>query len=207
MKSTRDRIMQTLLNNSRSTIHELAVAVGINSISVRHHLNSMLADGLISAEEERHGVGRPRLVYYLTEDGMEKFPTRYYRFTNRLLDQLKQSLPAETVSRLFTTMAGELANEPARLARNLPIEDRIALLKDLLTEEGFEVEWQIDKDTLLIKAINCPYFHVSQAHPEVCSIDQTLITTVLAVPADNIDCNLSSDHHCTFVIPLSQIVE
>jgi predicted ArsR family transcriptional regulator len=41
MKSTRDRILQTLLRKPRSTINELAEAVGINPISVRHHLTNL----------------------------------------------------------------------------------------------------------------------------------------------------------------------
>ncbi len=199
--------MHTLLNNPRSTINELAEAVGINSISVRHHLNSMLADGLVSAEEERHGVGRPRLVYYLTEDGVEKFPTRYYRFTNRLLDQVKETLPAETVERLFTTMAKEVAHEYARESVNLPLDARLDLLKELLSEEGFQVEWEIESDAVHIKEISCPYFHVGQAHPEVCSIDQTLISTVLDIPAKKINCVLNGDQHCTYVIPFKQSAE
>ena len=65
MKSTRDRIVQTLLNHPKSTINDLAEAVGINGISVRHHLNSLLAEALVIVEEVRHGVGRPRQVYLL----------------------------------------------------------------------------------------------------------------------------------------------
>src|SRR5690348_7810441 len=93
MKSTRDRILQTLLRHPRSTINELADAVGINPISVRHHLTNLQVEALVAAEEERHGVGRPRLVYFLTEDGLEKFPTRYLRLTTRLLSQMKSKLP------------------------------------------------------------------------------------------------------------------
>jgi predicted ArsR family transcriptional regulator len=81
MKSTRDRILQT--SPCSANITELAEAVGINPISVRHHLSSLQVEGLLSSEEERHGVGRPRLVYMLTEAGMEKFPTRYLRLTTR----------------------------------------------------------------------------------------------------------------------------
>ncbi len=207
MKSTRDRIMHTLLNNPRSTINELADAVGINSISVRHHLNSMLAEGLVGADEERHGVGRPRLVYYLTETGVERFPTRYYRFANRLLDQVKETLPADTVKRLFTTMARELAEEHAPDAEKMPLDARLALLKNLLAEEGFVVEWEIEDDEVRINEITCPYFHVGQAHPEVCAVDQTLISTVLAIPAQKINCVLDGDHHCTYVIPLPKTAE
>lgn len=207
MKSTRDRILQTLLNNSRSTITDLAEAVGINSISVRHHLNSMLAEGLVSAEEERHGVGRPRLVYFLTQKGLEKFPTRYYQITNRLLDELKEKFPSETVKDLFTSIALGLAQEHAHETENLSLDSRLELLKKLLTEEGFEVGMERDDNSLLINEISCPYLHVGQAHPEVCWFDQTLISSILAVPAQKVNCILNGDSHCTYVIPLSQFAE
>src|SRR4051812_22477453 len=109
MKSTRDRILQTLLRRPRSTINELAEAVGINPISVRHHLTNLQVEGLVTAEEERHGVGRPRLVYFLTEDGLEKFPTRYLRLTNRLLAQMKEKLPQPMIGELFKEVATQLA--------------------------------------------------------------------------------------------------
>ena len=64
MKSTREKVLNTLASNPRSTIIDIANSVGINAISVRHHLTSLQADNLVSAEEERHGVGRPRLVYF-----------------------------------------------------------------------------------------------------------------------------------------------
>jgi len=68
-KSTRQRVLQTLLSRQRCTINELAEAVDINPISVRHHITKLEAEGLVTSEEERHGVGRPRRLYFLTEEG------------------------------------------------------------------------------------------------------------------------------------------
>jgi predicted ArsR family transcriptional regulator len=51
MKSTRDHILQTLLRQPRTTINELAETVGINPISVRHHLTNLQVEGLVSTEE------------------------------------------------------------------------------------------------------------------------------------------------------------
>src|SRR4030042_553674 len=51
MKSTREKVLQTLISNPRSTILEIAKDVGINAISVRHHLTSLQAASLVSAEE------------------------------------------------------------------------------------------------------------------------------------------------------------
>jgi len=73
MKSTKEKVLQTLADNPRSNITEIADAIGINPISVRHHLTNLQADNLIASEEERHGVGRPRLVYFLLMKGSKNF--------------------------------------------------------------------------------------------------------------------------------------
>jgi DeoR family transcriptional regulator, suf operon transcriptional repressor len=207
MKSTRDRILQTLLNHPRSTINELAEAVGINAISVRHHLTSLQADSLVAAEEERHGVGRPRLVYFLTEKGLERFPTRYLRLTNRLLDQLKETMPQPTVNGLFVQMATNLAARYAYKSESLSTEEKLNLIKELLAQEGFSVEWEKLGDKYHIHEITCPYYHIGQSHPEVCSIDQTVISKVLSLPAEKIECILRGDNHCTYVISDLSAVE
>jgi len=200
-KNTRERVLQTMLVRERCTINELAEAVDINPISVRHHIAKLEAEALVHSEEERHGVGRPRRMYFLTEKGREQFPTRYIRLTLRLLEQLKESLPAPVVERLFTQIAMEMAAGYRSEAEGLSAEQRIELVRRLLTSEGFNVEIEKKDDTYLIRESNCPYYHVGQNHPEVCSVDQTLISTILEVPATKIQCMLHGDAHCTYVIP------
>jgi DeoR family suf operon transcriptional repressor len=202
-KSTRERVLHTLLRQHRCTINDLAEAVDINPISVRHHIAKLEAEGLVGSEEERHGVGRPRRVYFLTEDGLEHFPTRYIRLTIRLLRQLKETMPAAMVNELFSQMAQDLAEDHARSTNlsGLSMEERLEIVKDLLTDEGFDIEWERKGDQYHIREISCPYLHVGQNHPEVCRVDQTLISTVLDVPAEKIQCVLDGDTHCTYVVP------
>jgi DeoR family transcriptional regulator, suf operon transcriptional repressor len=200
MKSTRDRILQTLLKQPRMTIIDIAAAVGINPISVRHHLTNLQVEGLVSAEQENHGVGRPRLVYLLTEHGVERFPTRYLRLTSRLLDQLKSSMPAPMVSKLFLQMATDMAEDYTEQMHGLSMEQRLDVAKTLLAEEGFNVEWEKAGDQYRIHEITCPYLQIGQNHPEVCTVDQTLISRMLAVPAEKVQCILSGDAKCTYVV-------
>ena len=200
MKSTRDRIMQTLLSQPRRTINELAASVGINPISVRHHITNLLAEGLVSSAEERHGVGRPRLVYALTENGMEKFPTRYLRLTSRLLTQMKESMPGPLVSQLFSQVAEGLASEYEDQVRDLSMEQRLDFVKSALADEGFTVEWEKKGEEYQIHEISCPYYQIGVNHPEVCSVDQALISKMLALPAEKVQCVLSGSAHCTYVV-------
>jgi DeoR family transcriptional regulator, suf operon transcriptional repressor len=205
-KSTRERVLQTLMTRQRCTINELAEAVDINPISVRHHISRLQADGLVDSAEERHGVGRPRRWYFLTDNGRERFPTRYLRLTMRLLEQLKETVPLPLVNQLFAQMAKDLAADYADELEGLSMEKRLNLVKDLLTSEGFTVDWEQQGDVYHIHESNCPYFHVGQNHPEVCSVDQTLISTVLSVPAEKIQCMLRGDTHCTFIVPRTEPV-
>jgi DeoR family transcriptional regulator, suf operon transcriptional repressor len=200
MNSTRSRVLQTLLHKPRTTINELSVEVGINPISVRHHLTNLQMEGLVTAEEERHGVGRPRLVYLLTEAGMERFPTRYLRLTTRLLNKMKETMPEPMVGKLFSEMADGLAQEYADQMKGMSMEERLELAKSLLTEEGFTVEWERTGDQYRIHEITCPYLQIGQDHPEVCTVDQRLISRMLAVPAEKVQCILQGDAHCTYVV-------
>lgn len=207
MTSTRDRILHTLLTNPTSSITELAKAVDINTISVRHHLTNLQAEGLIQASEERHGVGRPRLIYSLTDTGLEKFPTRYMTLTNRLLEQLKSTLTQKEINELFVRMAKSLATDHLDRIKNLPIEQKLDAIRKTLGDEGFMIEWQkIGEDYHIIEKA-CPFYHVGQSHPEVCIMDQTLISTMLSIPTNKVQCVLNGDTHCTYLISAKSIAE
>jgi predicted ArsR family transcriptional regulator len=62
------------------------------------------------------------------------------------------------------------------------------------------VEWEKAKDGYHIHEITCPYFQIGQNHPEVCTVDQTLISRMLAVPANKVQCILDGNAHCTYVV-------
>lgn len=199
-KNSRERVLQTLLFRERCTINELAEVVDINPISIRHHISRLEAEGLVTSDEERHGVGRPRRLYFLTEKGRERFPSRYIRLTLRLLEQLKESMPPTLVGQLFTQMARDLASDHKAKLEGLSLEERLNHLTQLLRAEGFTVEWKRQGHEYHICESNCPYFHIGQNHPEVCTVDQTLISTFLALPTRKVKCRLHGDNSCTYVV-------
>ncbi len=198
MKSTKDRILQTLLNFPNSTINDLAKAVGINGISARHHLTNLQVEGLVQAAEERHGVGRPRLVYSLTETGAEQFPSRYLGLTNLLLSQLKSRLQTKDFENLFKYIGKEMVNDYTKKVRFMTLEERLDFLCSELTKEGFSLEWEKDSTGYSIFESTCPYYHVSKVHPQVCSIDHTVISTILDTPLKKVQCIHDGDSKCSY---------
>jgi predicted ArsR family transcriptional regulator len=208
MSNTRDLVLQNLLERQRCTINDLADAVEINPISVRHHIGRLEDEGLVDSEEERHGVGRPRRVYYLTEKGVEQFPARTVRFTRQLLDQMKSELPEGAVDKLFKGMADDMiASYRQEGIEALSLDERLALVDKWLTNEGFSVQVERDEHQVTIRETACPYYHVGQSHDEVCHIDKALIAEALSVSPERTTCLLDGDNHCTYIIPLTSIPE
>ncbi len=204
MKSTREKIMRTLLAFPRSTINGLAEAVGINGISIRHHLTAMEADDLVTSAEERHGVGRPRLVYSLTDKGVEKFPTSYLRLTQRIIGSLKERFSSEELTGIFEDIGAEIAQAYEPETNGQPLEKKIDLLMNILSEEGFVVELEQDQDAYTLKSLSCPYFRVGKDHPEICALDVNLIASFLSTPVNIESCIFNDANCCTYKIPLQR---
>ena len=207
MNKTRDIILEILLKRQRCTINELAEEVEINPISVRHHISKLEAQGQVSSEEEKHGVGRPRRIYFLTNHGMEQFPHRYLTLSIRLLEQLKETLPSSTVTKLFKEIATEMVNDhTAQLdLSKLNLSERITIISKLLQNEGFTIEVASKEDGYQIKETSCPYKHVGAEHPEICLVDETIIEKVLAVDIQKTHCVLNGDPYCAYLAPTAPI--
>jgi len=200
MKSTRERVLQTLSTHPRSTILEVAAEVGINAISVRHHLTHLQANGMVITEEERHGVGRPRMVYLLTENGMEHFPTGYLRLTGNLLDHLKQSVSPDELDAIFKSIADKITSEYKSSLSHLNLEQKLELLTRVMAKEGFNIQWKHSGSQYEIREISCPFYRIGKTHPEVCLFDRTLISNILSIPPEKIQNQHLADALCAFVI-------
>lgn len=205
--STKDTILKTLRTHGKCTIKQLAEEAGISPVSVRHHISNLQTEGLVTVEESRKGVGRPVHLFSLTEKGTELFPGRYLRLTNRLLEEIKDSLPEETVKELFSSIASSMAGNHVDELNQLPFDERLKGLIRLLSEEGFEAEIEVKDDCVLIRELSCPYFRVGISHPEICTIDQTFIANALSVPVERVECLLDGDSLCTFSIQSENLLQ
>lgn len=202
MKSTREKILNTLLTQRQATIKQLSEVVGINGISVRHHLINLQAEGLVTAEEQRRGVGRPAFVYRLTEKGIEKFPTNYLKLTNYLLTELEETLSPEELKATFERIGKKQAEESTNIDKNQPIETQLEQLANQLASDRFMLSWKKEGDSIILQSDNCPYLHVGKEHPEICKIDETLFSEALGREVQLETCMLRGDPSCTYKINL-----
>lgn len=204
--NTREVILHTIKSLNEATVEELAEAAGVSPVTVRHHLNSLLAEDLILTKTVRRKVGRPHFVYVLSPEGQELFPQKYFRLSNRLLDEMKKRFAPDILATLLSSVAQELMAERSGQFKHLAFEGKLNYLVKLLNEEGFLAEWEKTEFGYQIIEHNCPYFSIGESHHEICTFDKDLIIGVLHTPeVEQHSCMLKGDNCCQFTIPLSAV--
>ena len=143
----------------------------------------------------------------MTDTGAEIFPTRYLRLVNQLFEQLKNRLSKKDIEKILIQVAKEISSEQGKKIHALPIEEKLTSIQQFLAEEGFTIEWNKHGSEYVIDEITCPFYHVSNNHPEICIIDKTILTTLLSTPVQKVKCILSGDNLCSYVFTLDPVLE
>lgn len=200
MKNSREIILNTLMTQHQATIAELARIAGINGISVRHHLINMQEEGLVGSFDERHGVGRPRSVFFLTDKGLEHFPTNFLRLTRQLLVSIREFIPEETRQKFYEHLGAGMAKD-RNLDSTLPMFFRIQLLVQSLTSDGYSLQTEEENGRFALINSMCPYKSIGSEYPEICKIDKAYIDSMLGQKSEIKSCILCGDADCRFAFP------
>src|SRR3989304_10491539 len=113
MQATRQQILDYLRQHARATVKELDAHLSLTSTGVRQPLTGLEREGLVEAHEERGHVGRPALVYRLTEQGDALYPKAYDQLANILLEEVREGAGAQSLQSLVRRAATRFA-EPYR---------------------------------------------------------------------------------------------
>ena len=198
--TTREKILHSIKQLHSTTVEQLAESAGVSPVTVRHHLNALLADGSIESTTVKRSVGRPHYTYSLSDAGEELFPKNYFRLSTLLLAELRDRFSAEVVSDIFNGVANRIVDENSDKFEGLPFEQRLDFLVDLLEEEGFMASWEKNGDGYQLKEYGCPWLSIGESHSEVCSFDKKLIKSVLKTNFKQSSCMLNGDSCCQFSI-------
>lgn len=202
MQSTRQEILSILREEKQATVEDLAERLELTPMTIRHHLNVLQAQNLVMASKVRRSkkVGRPRLVYTLTDAADELFPSGYGELARRLVSEVKETMGEEETRALFRRIAADLAAEAPAREKDQSFEDRLDQVSDFLEEQGFLSRWEKTDEGYVLTNINCPYRRVSREHGEVCILDMELLERLLDVEPQRRESMRSGGTACSFLL-------
>lgn len=170
-------ILKLLYSKPRS-VEEISNVVGLQPITVRHHLQSLEDAGFIESHEERQGtVGRPKVYYRIAkEPQLVGFPKRrYLTLSSFILNTMRFLLGDERAKKLLRK-AGIRMGE--NIMKKLELDNDLVewslknfegfFIGGYLEESGAEPEIvEFSDNRVVYRVHNCVFFELAMRMPEL----------------------------------------
>ena len=178
---SRLQILRTLYKKSLS-IEEISKEIGLQPITVRHHLQSLEEAGFVESYEERTGtIGRPKVYYRISKKiRTVSFPKRrYLTLSNFLITTMRFLLGSERTKRILRKVGAEMGENTVR---ELELENGIrewslknyrdVFINKYLKEAGAEPEiMEANDEKIVYRLHNCVFFELAIKMTEmICDI-------------------------------------
>jgi predicted ArsR family transcriptional regulator len=207
MQQTRQLILDILRERGEATVDELVTDLeqriqhGITAVTVRHHLDVLRGETLVTEPSirRRSAPGRPQYVYALTDKAHEQFPNNYPALVKNLLGKMKATLSSPQVNVIFEGVADQMIAD-AKLPE-LPIERRLEFVVEYLNQHGYRASWEPCAEGFLLHTHNCPYHLVAGTHGEFCMMDMRLISGLVGYVPRQVGRIANQDQSCAYLIP------
>ncbi len=202
MRGIRQRILEIIREHGQVTVMDLAEALHLAPVSVRHHLDILRGDGLIivTGVERRPQAGRPKQVYALTNEALEHFPNNYQRLAAALLAAERRQPAITSRETLLKSVAEQMAREARLPAETNGFPERLPQVVHYLTDLGYAASWrQIAKGRYRLQTSNCPYAALIEEFPELCQLDKSLMEQLVGRPVEEHICIRNGYHSCQYI--------
>jgi predicted ArsR family transcriptional regulator len=200
MQSTRRRILEYLQRHGRGTVKELGQLLGLTSTGIRQHLTVLERDGLVAAREERGRVGRPTLVYSLTDEADALFPKTYDVLASVLLEEIRASDGNEKLHHLLHNVAQRLAAPYRERVEGKTAPERVQETARIMEEQGCLVDVTESGGEYFIDEYTCPFPKTAERDRAVCALHVDFVRILSGDDARLTRSLLRGERACTYRI-------
>ena len=204
VSALRRALLIQLRRTGPSSPDRLAAELGASRTGVLQQLRALEGAHLVRRETVRHGVGRPRHVYDVTENAQDLFPAAYDGLATGLLAAIRAVGGEDLVDEVFDArrrMTTERVRQ--RLDERLPagasLLDRVRELAVLQDEQGYLAQAVLGPDGVIrLVEHNCAIHRVATDQVAACRAELELFRDVLGGEVERETHIARGDRCCTY---------
>jgi len=200
LQATRQQVLDYLRRHGQATVKELGQLLGLTSTGIRQHLTVLERDGLVAAHEERGHVGRPALVYRLTEQGDAHYPKLYDSLASVLLNELRTIAGPDALQKVLRRVATRFAEPYTGRVEGKPLAERVAEAARILQERGCLADSRMHNGDWYIIQYSCPFPSVARSNSGVCAMEVDFVRRLTGADARLVSSLLRGDRSCSYRI-------
>tara|TARA_R110002124_G_scaffold9586_20_gene49350 strand:+ start:11541 stop:12218 length:678 start_codon:yes stop_codon:yes gene_type:complete len=199
-----ERVLMALKMHGALSATAIGRYLGTTGEAARQQLARLAEDGLVAATSQASGVGRPTQNWALTPAAQARFPDTHAALTLQLLDIVRSTLGEGALDTIIATREADTrtAYETA-MAGKISLRDKVAMLADLRSQEGYMAEWREQDDgSLLLLENHCPICAAATACQGFCRAELEVFRSVLGseVTVTRDEHIVSGGRRCSYVI-------
>lgn len=179
-KSVVDQILKFTRLHSEITAATLAEELSLTKEGARQNLVKLVEEGLIISTTKKEGVGRPITYYTLSEKGIARLPDAHAEVTVELLHSVKTLLGENALDLLIGEREKKVyARYEKRLAPAVSLEQKLDLLTQIRTEEGYMAHWEEKEGVYFLIENHCPICAAATACQGFCRAELSNFSSLL----------------------------
>jgi len=202
----RREILVRLRRDGVASPDQLAAAIGASRTGVLQQLRALEATGFVSRQTVRHGVGRPRHLYDITDEAQELFPANYGALAAGLLTAINAVGGEALVEQVFIARRRQIGDRVRRelhdrVGAGASLAERVRGLAVLQDEQGYLANAVIGSDgTIRLREHNCAILDVARGTRAACDAELDLFREVLGADVVRETHIASGDRCCSYRI-------
>lgn len=203
LSETKRRIVERLKRVESATATDLAAEFGLTDTALRQHLDALEAAGMVTRSRQTgpSARGRPPVHWQLAPTATQVFPNRHGELTVDLITSVRTALGERALARVMKARADrQTAAYAESLGDVIDLGDRLQLLADLRSDEGYLAESRPDGDAFILIEHHCPIREAAAACAGLCSAELDVFQRTLGadVTVTRTQHVLAGDRRCTY---------
>lgn len=201
-KTTKEKILEVLKKEDRSSIKDLAEYIAISEVAIRRHINDLIRQRFVQEEEVKQEIGRPYYVYSLTGKGHRTFPNQYEELPVEMLQDLETLYGKKAIKDLLKLKKNREKEEMLPYLEDKDFDEKVEKFIELLEEKGYMIEYKkTEEGHYEIKNYHCPIYNVSSQYNIVCQNEKEMYQSIFPdSEITDLSCMSKGCNHCFWVI-------
>lgn len=180
-RTQRLNAINVLKRSAGLTVRELAGELGMSYMGAKQICLDLEKDGFLQTFRRHHGVGRPEILYSLTEKAQALFPQADNAVVLSLLDQARKLFGAGAPEKLLFLHYQKLTEGyVSKLEETADPHDRVRKFAKIRDQEGYIAN--VLEDPIRIVERHHPLQGVLDTYPEIAAMEKDMFQKVLRQP-------------------------
>ncbi len=196
-----DKALEVLKKNGPMPIIAIAKELGITVEGARFNLIKLASEGLVEANNEVKGRGRPQQVWSLTRAGHRQFPASYQEVSIGLIKKIQDIFGDQGMYAVLASAEEDLILKYAKHIREgQNLEKQLQLLAEIRTEEGYMASIEKNEAGYLFIENHCPICEAARVCQNFCSVELRVFQSLFKEEIKRIEHLMQQGRRCVYQV-------